>query len=146
LEISSKEKIRIYFSGGVVAFSISFILIELLSIILGVSPSDQGFLVSFRVLIIGIHVLGGLIGGFLAARISPISNLQTGAMTGVSAFVIQQIVYFIYGVNAIPRDLLLSAALVFGSIMGSFCYGVYAQKRFSMKVDTIENRNDETEE
>jgi hypothetical protein len=130
---SSTERLRIYLSGGAVAFSFQFVALELLGFVNGLSPATQEFQTKFQSLILVFNFLGGLIGGFLATRVSPINKLQTGAVTGVTAYLIQQVVYFFYYTGNPPTSIFFTVSLIFGSIIGAYIYTLYLRRKFISK-------------
>ncbi len=114
-----RETSRYYWAGAYIAFGISFLGIELLALLNGVSPTDPGLQSSLRLIIILIHLTGGLSGGFLVNLRSTVGWLQGGIITGVMAFVLEQIVHTVlYGWGAIGDDITMYA-LIGGSVLGS---------------------------
>jgi len=113
---------RIYFAGAYIAFGIVFLGIEFLGLIFGVSPADPGLQASLRIVIIGLHLFGGIVSGFLVAKRSQGDRIQAGTVTGVLAYIILQIVHAtLYGWGSIG-DVYTMMALIGGSVAGSMIY------------------------
>ena len=142
MSASSSQRIRVYFSGGAVAFALPFILLELIGFIYGTSMDTEAFQRAFQNLIIVLNLVGGLIGGFLAARVSPVDKIQTGAVTGVSAYLIQQVVYFFYYSGNAPQNTFVTISLITGSIIGSYFFGIYMRQK-STKHGTLPTKPDD---
>ena len=136
LSVSSTERLRVYFSGGAVAFAFPFILLELIGFITGPSPATEAFQRTFQNLIIILNFVGGMTGGFLAARVSPVDKVQTGAVTGVSAYLIQQVAYFFYYSGNAPQGTFVTISLIAGSIIGSYFFNLYMRQK-SVKQPSI---------
>jgi len=117
-----KKPSRLYFAGAYVSFGIAFIGVELLSLIYGVSPADPELQANLSIVIVGLHLLGGIVGGFLVAKRSQGDRLQSGTVTGVLAYVIEQIVHAVlYGWGAVG-DVYTMLALIGGSVAGAVSY------------------------
>ena len=114
-----KETSRYYWAGAYIAFGVSFLGIELLALLNGVSPADTELQSRMRLIIILIHLVGGLAGGFLVNLRSTVGWLQGGIVTGVMAYVLEQVIHTVlYGWGAIGDDITMYA-LIGGSIVGA---------------------------
>lgn len=114
-----KETSRYYWAGAYIAFGVSFLGIELLALLNGVSPADTELQSRMRLIIILIHLAGGLAGGFLVNLRSTVGWLQGGIVTGVMAYVLEQVIHTVlYGWGAIGDDITMYA-LIGGSIVGA---------------------------
>lgn len=115
-----------YFAGASLAFGL--VLLTFQAIGLYYSWSGQGGTYPpgdwFVTLYLGMHILSGLLGGFLVARRSRDRAIQVGGMTGVLAYIIEAIYFLIFG-GRIVGDLWTLASIVGGGIAG----GLYAEKR-----------------
>lgn len=119
---------RIYFAGAYIAFGIAFLGVELLGLLYGVSPADPRLQTDLHVVIIGFHLLGGIVSGFLVAKRSQGDRVQAGTVTGVLAYIIIQIVHTVlYGWGAIG-DAYTMIALIGGSVAGSTIYDSQARR------------------
>jgi len=117
-----KKPSRLYFAGAYISFGIAFIGVELLALIYGVSPADPELQANLSIVIVGLHLLGGIVGGFLVAKRSQGDRLQSGTVTGVLAYVIEQIVHAVlYGWGAVG-DVYTMLALIGGSMAGAVSY------------------------
>jgi hypothetical protein len=118
-EEEEKDSFRVYFAGASLAFGLPFLTVELLALIYG---SSEKVLSVFSTLFVALHLLGGLIGGYSAARIAKGDLVRVGTVTGVLAYIIEQVVYTIsYGWGAVG-DALTMAGLIGGSTIGAFIY------------------------
>jgi putative membrane protein (TIGR04086 family) len=108
---------RIIFAGANIAFGVSFIGLELLALLYGVSPAELP--VNLNLLMIGINLLGGYAGGYLTAKNARGDALQNGTLTGVLAYIIQQIVHAaLYGLGAVGNAF-TTLALIGGAMAGA---------------------------
>ena len=111
---------NIYWSGAFIAFGIPFLGIEALGLIYGVSPSNSLLLHSYQSVIIFLYVIGGMLGGYLVTQRSSVGWTQGGIVTGVMAYVLDQVVHSVlYGWNVIGDNFTM-AGLILGSILGAF--------------------------
>ena len=132
-----KETSRYYWAGAYIAFGVSFLGIELLALLNGVSPADTELQSRMRIIIILIHLTGGLAGGFLVNLRSTVGWLQGGIVTGVMAYVLEQVIHTVlYGWGAIGDDITMYA-LIGGSIVGALALEFTDIKKKQMK--TVEN-------
>ena len=119
---------KIYWSGAFIAFGVPFLGIEALGLLYGVSPSNSLLLESYRFVILFLHIMGGMVGGFLVTQRSSVGWTQGGIVTGVMAYVLEQIVHTVlYGWNVIGDNFTM-AGLILGSILGAFIAD-YIEKR-----------------
>jgi hypothetical protein len=113
---------RILFAGANIAFGVSFIGLELLGLLHGVSPADPDLQANLNLLIVGMNLLGGYAGGYLTAKNHRGDALQQGTLVGVLAYIIQQIVYAtLYGWAAVGNGF-TTLALIGGSMAGAVLY------------------------
>ncbi len=110
---------NVYWSGAFIAFGVPFLGIEALGLLYGVSPSNPVLLESYRTVILFLHIMGGMIGGYLVTQKSTIGWTQGGIVTGVMAYVIEQVVHTVlYGWNVIGDNFTM-AGMILGSIVGA---------------------------
>jgi hypothetical protein len=118
-EEEEKDSFRVYFAGASLAFGLPFLIIELLALIYG---DSERVLSVFSTLVVALHLVGGLLGGYSAARIAKGDLIRVGTVTGVLAYIIQQVVYTIfYGWGAVG-DALTMIGLIGGATVGAFIY------------------------
>jgi hypothetical protein len=111
---------NIYWSGAFIAFGIPFLGIEILGLFYGVSPSNSVLLQSYRFVILFLHIMGGMVGGYLVAQRSTVGWQQGGIVTGVMAYVLEQVVHTVlYGWNVIGDNFTM-AGMILGSVLGAF--------------------------
>ena len=131
---AQKEQPRIssnvYWSGAFIAFGVPFLGLEALGLIYGVTPSNSVLLHSYRFVILFLHVIGGMAGGFLVTQRSSVGWTQGGIVTGVMAYVLERVVHTVlYGWNVIGDNFTM-AGLILGSILGAFIAD-YLEKRMN---------------
>ena len=132
---------NIYWSGAFIAFGIPFLGIEALGLLYGVSPSNSDLLYNYQYVIIFLHVIGGMIGGFLVTQRSSVGWTQGGIVTGVMAYVLEQIVHTVlYGWGVIGNNFTM-AGMILGSIIGAFIAD-YLDKRMNNEEDTSDEAVD----
>ena len=114
-----RDSFKVYFAGASLAFGIPFLTIELLALIYG---GSERVLSVFSTLFVALHLVGGLLGGYSAARIAKGDLVRVGTVTGVLAYIFQQVVYTIfYGWGAVS-DALTMIGLIGGSTIGAVIY------------------------
>jgi len=118
-EEEKKDSFRIYFAGASLAFGLPFLTIELLALIYGGSERVMSV---FSTLVVALHLLGGLLGGYSAARIAKGDLVRVGTVTGVLAYIIQQVVYTIFYGWGVVGDALTMIGLIGGSTVGAALY------------------------
>ncbi len=114
-----KDSFRVYFAGASLAFGLPFLTIELLALIYG---GSERIINAFSTLFIALHLVGGLLGGYSAARIAKGDLVRVGTVTGVFAYIIQQVVYTIFYGGGAVGDALTMVGLIGGSIVGAIIY------------------------
>jgi hypothetical protein len=141
-EEEGKDSFRVYFAGASLAFGLPFLIIELLALIYGGSERVQTI---FSTLVVALHLLGGLLGGYSAARIAKGDLIRVGTVTGVLAYIIQQVVYTIfYGWGAVG-DALTMIGLIGGSTVGAVIYKSRMDAYARIKSKRIEEREEKEE-
>ena len=114
-----KQSFQILFAGASVAFGVPFLLIEVIGLVLGMELYNT-YPTLFGALYISLYVLGGILGSSLATRKVELDQMtRFGVLTGLAAFFIQQVVYFIFFGAGVLGDTYTLFALVGGSLMGS---------------------------
>jgi hypothetical protein len=116
----SEKSSKFYWAGAYIAFGVPFLGLELLGLLYGVSPSNAELQSNMHLIIIMLHFLGGLSGGFLINLRSSVGWQQGGIVTGVLAYVLEQIVHMaLYGWDSIG-DAYTMFALIGGALFGAF--------------------------
>jgi hypothetical protein len=118
-EQEQRDSFRVYFAGASLAFGLPFLIIELLALIYG---DSERVLSVFSTLFIALHLVGGLLGGYSAARIAKGDLIRVGTVTGVLAYIIQQVVYTIFYGGGAVGDALTMVGLIGGSTVGAIIY------------------------
>jgi len=118
-EEEQRDSFRVYFAGASLAFGLPFLIIELLALIYG---DSERVLSVFSTLFIALHLVGGLLGGYSAARIAKGDLIRVGTVTGVLAYIIQQVVYTIFYGGGAVGDALTMVGLIGGSTVGAIIY------------------------
>lgn len=114
-----KKTSQMFLAGACLAFGIPFLLIEIISLLVGVELFDT-YNDLFGVLYISLHVLGGIVGGALVARHVEMKHItRSGIIVGLLAFLVQQIISFLFFGAGVVGDTYTLFALLGGSIMGA---------------------------
>ncbi|MBN2334226.1 hypothetical protein JXL21_01620 [Candidatus Bathyarchaeota archaeon] len=85
-------------------------------------------------LFIGLHLIGGVLGGYLAARGAKGDLIRVGTVTGVMAFIIQQIVYTVFYGRGAVGDAYTMIGIIGGAVSGAVIY--------KTKADMAQRRTD----
>ncbi len=140
----SKKTSQIYWAGAYIAFGIPFLGLELLGILNGVSPANADLQNNMRLIILLLHLAGGLVGGYLVTMRSSVGWLQGGIVTGVMAYVLEEIVHTVlYGWRAIG-DQFTMFALLLGSVIGAMVYE-YIDSKNMVKINAKKTDEEENE-
>jgi len=142
-EKEQRDSFRVYFAGASLAFGVPFLMIELLALIYG---SSERVLSVFSTLFIVLHLVGGLIGGYSAARIAKGDLIRVGTVTGVLAYILQQVVYTIFYGGGAVGDALTMVGLIGGSTVGAVIYKSRVDAYSRIKSRRIEEKEEETED
>ena len=142
-EEDQRDSFRVYFAGASLAFGVPFLMIELLALIYG---SSERVLSVFSTLFIVLHLVGGLIGGYSAARIAKGDLIRVGTVTGVLAYILQQVVYTIFYGGGAVGDVLTMVGLIGGSTVGAVIYKSRVDAYSRIKSRRIEEKEEETED
>jgi len=136
-----KQLFQIYFAGASLSFGFPFFLVELISLIIGEEFLNE-YSVIFGFIYITLHLIGGLFGGALVARrVEKADILRAAATSGLLAYLLHQIIYYLfYGVSVVG-DTYTLFALLGGSMVGAL---YMRQKR--IKIIEEENVEEEKEE
>ena len=136
-----KQLFKIYFAGASLSFGFPFFLVELISLFVG-----EGFLndysVIFGFIYISLHLIGGLLGGALVARrVEKADIFRSAATSGLLAYILHQIIYYLFYGTSVVGDTYTLFALLGGSIVGA----LYIRQKRS-KIIEEENVEEEKEE
>lgn len=128
---------KIYWAGAYIAFGVPFLGLELLGVLFRISPDTINFQQNLRVIILILHIVGGLSGGFSVVLKSSIDWRQGGLVTGVMAYVVEQIVHTVlYGWGSVGDGFTMTA-LILSSILGAFI----SEKRLNKNKDSTPTSN-----
>ena len=115
-----KQVFQIYFAGASLAFGLPFLIVEVIGIFIGAEILNQ-FPETFGFLYVSLYVTGGLLGGALVARRVQIPEaLRAGAITGLMAYIFNQVIYVLFFGIEIIGDPYTLFAMVGGSFLGAF--------------------------
>ena len=142
-EKEQRDSFRVYFAGASLAFGVPFLMIELLALIYG---SSERVLSVFSTLFIVLHLVGGLIGGYSAARIAKGDLIRVGTVTGVLAYILQQVVYTIFYGGGAVGDVLTMVGLIGGSTVGAVIYKSRVDAYSRIKSRRIEEKEEKIED
>lgn len=142
-EKEQRDSFRVYFAGASLAFGVPFLMIELLALIYG---SSERVLSVFSTLFIVLHLVGGLIGGYSAARIAKGDLIRVGTVTGVLAYILQQVVYTIFYGGGAVGDALTMVGLIGGSTVGAVIYKSRVDAYSRIKSRRIEEKEEKIED
>jgi hypothetical protein len=118
-EEDQRDSFRVYFAGASLAFGLPFLTLESLALIY---RDSERVLSAFSTLFIALHLVGGLLGGYSAARIAKGDLIRVGTVTGVLAYIIHQIVYTIFYGRGAVGDALTMLGIIGGSMAGAVIY------------------------
>ena len=114
-----KQLFQIYFAGASLAFGLPYLLIELISLVIGEEIFNE-YSVILGIIYISLHTLGGLLGGSLVARrVEKKDILRSGAISGLMAYLLHQIIYYLFFGTSVIGDTYTLFALLGGSIIGA---------------------------
>ena len=113
------EEFRKYFAGASVAFGLPFLTLEFLGLFFSSSTFFQS---SFNIIFLVLHLIGGVIGGYLTVRRTDEEEIRAGLVTGFLGFIIQQGVYAIfYGLRSLG-DIYSFVGLLGGALAGALLW------------------------
>ena len=140
---ATKTPRKIIFAGANISFGVSFIGIELLALLYGVSPADPNLQINMNILMVGINLLGGYIGGYLVAKNTSGDALQHGTLVGVLAYIIQQIVHAtLYGWGNVGNAY-TTIALIGGAIIGAILFESQKKKHMRIRSKALQANGDD---
>ena len=114
-----KQLFRIYFAGASLAFGLPFFLVELISLFIG-EAFFNNYSVLFGVIYMSLHLIGGLLGGALVARrVEKAEIIRAAATSGLLAYLLHQIIYYLFYGTSVVGDTYTLFALLGGSMVGA---------------------------
>jgi uncharacterized protein YneF (UPF0154 family) len=119
MEEKAQQVFRDYFAGASIAFGIPFLALEIMGVLYGGSARLAENIDDFILVILVLHIIGGLVGGFLVARKRQKPFYQIAVITGVFAYILEQIIYSLFFLRLIGETYNL-ITLIAGSLIGSF--------------------------
>lgn len=115
-----KQLFKIYFAGASLSFGFPFFLVELISLFVGEEFFNE-YSVIFGVVYMSLHLIGGLLGGALVSRrVMKADILRSAATSGLLAYLLHQIIYYLFYGTSVVGDTYTLFALLGGSIVGAF--------------------------
>jgi hypothetical protein len=116
--MSDQKRFQIYFAGASLAFGLPFLIVEIMGLIVGDEFSEYSVIIGF--IYISIHAFGGLLGGALVARnVQREEMIRSAAISGLMAYLLHQIIYYLFFGASVIGDPYTLFALLGGSIAGS---------------------------
>lgn len=121
----SQKATSYYFAGASLAFGLPLLLLEILGLAYSLNL-DSGLVEPwFNSIYLGLHLLSGALSGVLVGRNSSENWFRVGGITGLLAYILQQIIYLIfYGTRAIG-DIYALSVLLGGCLSGAFIGKTY---------------------
>jgi hypothetical protein len=119
MEEKAQQVFQDYFAGASIAFGIPFLALEIMGVLYGGSVHLAERIDDFILVILVLHIVGGSVGGFLVARKRQKPFYQIALITGVFAYILEQIIYFLFFLRLIDETYNL-ITLVVGSLIGSY--------------------------
>jgi len=128
----SEATVREYLAGASLAFGIVLLTFQVINAYYSYTGVEwQGLAAyadAFFALFIGIHIFGGVLGGYLVGRKREEKILKAGIVTAVIAYVIEYIYYIIFE-RVFPGSLWALLGFVFGGVVGAFLAVVQKTRR-----------------
>ena len=123
----SQKTISYYFAGASLAFGLPLLLLEILGLAYSLNM-DRGIAEPwFNLIYLGLHLMSAALSGVLVGRRSSENWFRVGGVTGLLAYLLQQIIYLIfYGTRAIG-DIYALSVLLTGCLIGAFIGGSFMQ-------------------
>lgn len=119
MEEKAQQVFQDYFAGASIAFGIPFLALEIMGVLYGGSVHLAENIDNFTLIILALHIVGGLVGGFLVARKRQKPFYQIAVITGVFAYILEQLIYFLFFLGLIGETYNL-ITLIVGSLIGSY--------------------------
>ena len=133
-----KQLFKIYFAGASLSFGLPFLIVELISLLVG-EELYNAYSVIFGFVYISLHILGGLLGGALVARhVEKEDILRTAVTSGLMAYLLHQVIYYLFYGASFIGDSYTLFALMSGSTFGAL---YIRQKRSKIKEEKKEEED-----
>ena len=135
-----KKQFQIFFAGASLSFGLPFFLVEVISLFVGETFFNE-YSAIFGVLYMSLHLIGGILGGALVARrVEKADILRSAATSGMLAYIIHQIIYYLFYGTRVLGDTYTLFALLGGSMVGA----LYMRQKRSKIIE--EKKEEEKEE
>lgn len=109
------ETYRVYFAGASLAFGLPFLVFEVIGLFTG---GDASVLQALSALFVVLHLVGGILGGYIVAASLPGEGFKAATITAALAYILQQLVYYVFYRGMALGDPFIFGGLVAGSIVG----------------------------
>ncbi len=118
----SEATIREYIAGASLAFGVVLLVFQILGTYYSYTGVEwqglTGYADAFFVLFLGLHLFGGVLGGYLVGRKREEKILKAGIVTAIIAYVIEYIYYLIFE-RVFPGSLWALLGFVVGGVVGA---------------------------
>jgi hypothetical protein len=155
------EYAKEYLAGASLAFGLVLLTFQVLNAYYAYTGVGQevlaGYAEAFFTLFLGVHITGGVLGGYLVGRRRKEKTIQAGVFTGLIAYIIEFIYYLIFE-GSFPGSPWAVLSFVGGGTIGAYLAAVQRQKRphdrlarsqqsyaFEDMLEEIEEKIEETE-
>ncbi len=139
---NEKSLLQIFIAGASLSFGLPFLLIEVISLIVGAAFFTT-YKDLFGALYITLYVFGGLVGGALVSQHVEMKKISSAGVTnGLLAFMLQQVISFLFFGAGVLGDTYPMFALIGGSIFGSI---LTRQNRKKLEKEAAEKAKKEAE-
>ena len=123
---------REYIAGASLEFGLVLLTIQALNAYydhIGVGIEGlAGYAETFFTLFLGLHIAGGVLGGYLVGRRREEKTIQAGVVTAVIAYIIEYIYYIIFE-RSFPGSLWALLGFVGGGVIGALFAMVQRTRR-----------------
>lgn len=126
--MKSERDFRNYLAGAALAFGVVLLTSQIMALVFGGTNLEEGSELYNLLLNIYLlaHVVGGILGGYLVARVRRSDFIQTGTVTAILAYIFE----FAYNVlvEHVFTDIYAVISLLIGSIVGAMLYRARTEK------------------
>lgn len=144
---SSELVFREYLAGASLAFGLVLLTFQVLNAYfdyIGMGMEGlAGYADEFFTLFVGLHITGGILGGYLVGRRKEEKTIQAGVVTGVIAYMIEYIYYIIFE-RSFPGSLWALLGFVGGSVIGAL-FAIVQRTRRMLASSQAQKRDEKLE-
>lgn len=138
---------REYIAGASLAFGLVLLTFQVLNAYydyMGVGLEGlAGYADEFFTLFLGLHIVGGVLGGYLVGRRREEKTLQAGVVTAVIAYMIEYIYYIIFE-RSFPGSLWALLGFVGGGLVGAW-FAIVQRTRRMLASSQAQKRDEKLE-